>query len=410
VTGAPSPWRPLVEGETASRALEAVEGIARALAAPEILAAPGLGLNGGRAGLALFFSYVEEIQGDPAAGERAELLLDQAIDELGRTPNPPANLYGGFAGLAWVVEHLTGGGGDEAEAAETGSDGGEDPSSSIDVALRTVLGHTPWRDEFDLLGGLVGYGVYALERGARASAAPLLPAIVARLAERARPAEEGRGLVWSRTDLPERRPDPGMAHGAAGVVALLARIAREGGDERLRAEATALLEDAVEGVLPAARAGDGSEGEVAWCAGNLGLSAALLAAGRAVGRLDWEAAALDLARAAAGRRVGPDETLDPGLCHGTAGLGHLFHRLHQATGEETFREAALSWLERTLARRSPGSGVGGYRKRGKLPEGGFGWVSDPGFLGGSAGIGLALLAAAAPVEPAWDRLLLLSGR
>ena len=36
------------------------------------------------------------------------------------------------------------------------------------------------------------------------------------------------------------------------------------------------------------------------------------------------------------------------------------------------------------------------------------WADDPGFLGGSAGIALALLAAATPVEPAWDRVLLLS--
>jgi hypothetical protein len=35
-------------------------------------------------------------------------------------------------------------------------------------------------------------------------------------------------------------------------------------------------------------------------------------------------------------------------------------------------------------------------------------VADPGFLTGAAGIGLALLAATSPVEPAWDRVLLAS--
>jgi lantibiotic biosynthesis protein len=34
------------------------------------------------------------------------------------------------------------------------------------------------------------------------------------------------------------------------------------------------------------------------------------------------------------------------------------------------------------------------------------WRADPGFLTGSSGVGLALLAAATPVEPEWDRILL----
>jgi len=34
-------------------------------------------------------------------------------------------------------------------------------------------------------------------------------------------------------------------------------------------------------------------------------------------------------------------------------------------------------------------------------------VSDPSLLTGAVGIGLALLAATTPVEPMWDRILLL---
>ena len=35
-------------------------------------------------------------------------------------------------------------------------------------------------------------------------------------------------------------------------------------------------------------------------------------------------------------------------------------------------------------------------------------MSEPGFLTGAAGIALALLAAVSDVEPAWDRVLLVS--
>jgi len=38
------------------------------------------------------------------------------------------------------------------------------------------------------------------------------------------------------------------------------------------------------------------------------------------------------------------------------------------------------------------------------------WIAMPGILEGAAGIALALLAATTPIEPEWDRMLLLSGR
>ena len=69
-------------------------------------------------------------------------------------------------------------------------------------------------------------------------------------------------------------------------------------------------------------------------------------------------------------------------------------------------KAARTWAERALAMRRPGEGIGGFLAL--VPDARLerGWNSDPGFLTGAAGVGLALLAAASPVEPAWDRALL----
>jgi hypothetical protein len=100
--------------------------------------------------------------------------------------------------------------------------------------------------------------------------------------------------------------------------------------------------------------------------------------------------------------------VDAGLCHGAAGLGHLFNRLFQATGEPVLAEAARFWLEQALALRRPGRGFGGYEARIRGGDGAPTWVAEPGLLTGAAGIALALLAATAPVEPAWDRFLLVA--
>src|SRR6185369_582955 len=77
-----------------------------------------------------------------------------------------AGLYSGFAGVAWVLEHLNG---------RLFDPDGEDPGD-------------------DIAAGLVGFGVYALERLPRPGGRECLTATVARLAETAEP--QPVGLSW----------------------------------------------------------------------------------------------------------------------------------------------------------------------------------------------------------------------
>jgi hypothetical protein len=138
------------------------------------------------------------------------------------------------------------------------------------------------------------------------------------------------------------------------------------------------------------------------------VAATLLLAARAVGEPDWEAQAIAIARRAAARPAEESGVVDAGLCHGAAGLAHIFNRFYQATAEPIFKEAALSWFGRALAYRRPGAGVGGFGAVRPGPGDERVWSPEPGFLEGAAGVGLALLGAATPIEPAWDRILLLS--
>src|SRR5262249_61152253 len=96
-----------------------------------------------------------------------------------------------------------------------------------------------------------------------------------------------------------------------------------------------------------------------WCYGDPGVAAALLGAARGVAEPGWEAAALAIARRAAERPSAEAGIKDAALCHGCAGLGHLFNRMSQATGEPELAEAARAWFERTLAMRHPGRPLGG---------------------------------------------------
>jgi class I lanthipeptide synthase len=413
-------WKPLLQDDLAAQALDAVRDIAVALESQEEKESGRYAsLAGGLSGQALFYTYLALQTGEEAPAERAAQLVEKAVDVLAETPLP-ANLYTGFAGVAWTMEHLRG------RLFEEESDE-DDPVQEIDEALLSPLQRSPWPGDYDLITGLVGLGVYALERLPRPRAVTLLGHVVDRLAETADASEEGAAWFTRPEDLPEwqREFHPkgnynlGVAHGLPGVVTVLGGAAAAG-LERARP----LLDDAVRFLL--ARRQDPSVGScfstsyapweaptssrLAWCYGDPGVAAALLAAARAVGEPAWEHEALDVARAAVQRPEATSGIRDAGLCHGAAGLGHLFNRMYNTTGEEPLREAARFWFQRALELRQPGEGVGGYRSWGTIGAGinDLGWRDEPGFLEGSSGIGLALLGAISDVEPAWDRVLAIS--
>jgi hypothetical protein len=325
-----------------------------------------------------------------------------------------ASLYSGLTGVGWAIAHL--------RPRWPGSDD-EDDLAEIDEVLFDHLDQSPWRGEYDLIEGLVGFGVYALERLPQPIAITCLERVVDRLAGTAE--RQGEGTTWwtdpawlsaeTHAEFPRGYYNLGLAHGVPGVIGLLGQVCAAGvaGDK-----ARPLLDGAVRWLLdndgrdsfanwvvPGAA---GNKARLAWCYGDPGIAAALLGAARCVAEPAWEAAALAIARRATQRPFDQSGVRDAGLCHGSAGLAHLFNRMFQATGEPWLGEAARVWFERTLSMRRPGRGIGGYETWQPDAAGSPAWPPDPGLLNGSTGIALALLAATTSIEPRWDRMLLLS--
>lgn len=407
-------WRPLLTGELAERARLAVEDIAAALAAdPVELVHPGFA--DGAAGRALYYAYLGAAWPDRGHAERVDRYLDRALESLAETPMA-ARLYGGFVGMAWVAEHLR---------RVFGGPGDEDSNLPIDEALHDYLGMSPWTGDYDLIGGLTGYGVYALERLPTSIARENLARIVARLSEKA--VSDADGLAWRRTiDLmPSERHalhphgyfDLGVAHGVPGVVAVLAGALAAGVETARplfeRSLAWLMKKHDPSNAESAFASGlDAHPARSAWCYGDPGIAGALFAATRAVGDARGAAQALAIARHATTRPFERTGCVDAGLCHGAAGLALIYNRLWQATDEDVFADAARLWYVRTLDMRRADRGVAGiqsYRTRtiGDLERG---WFDDASFLTGAGGVGLALLAGISTIEPAWDRLLLNSLR
>ena len=412
-------WQPILDGELAARALDSIYSIAECLRTRRPSA--GASLAGGHAGMALLFRYLALAQ--PGAGHEtwAQHYRGLAMDALAGEPMW-ASFYGGFPGVVWAAQHLDG-------APEPDA---EDPAQEVDQAVLALLCRSPWRRDYDLVNGLVGLGVYALERLPRPAAAACLLQIVVHLEQLFVADPDGLRIhtppellrSTQATEYPHGYYNLGLAHGLPGILAVLgaiytAGICRErarrlllGGFDWLWAHR--LPQDCSqerESVFPRC-VGPGIQprpAQTTWCYGDPGIAMAMLLAARAVGERLWEERALWLARQVAKRPPGRTGVVDIGLCHGAAGMGHLLNRLFQATGEEIFQESARSWFRRTLDMRDPERGLAGYlaydpREAGADPV----WIEDAGLLVGVSGIALSLLGALTPIEPAWDRMLLAS--
>lgn len=405
------PWRPLLEATNlALPAREAADAIARDLERldPETLS-PDLNSAGGTT---LFFAYHAAAFEDPASDRAADRWLDVVSTSVATKPLR-TGLYPGFTGIGWITNHLAGG------------DGDDDPNVEIDRALEVALTRDTTGLEFDLVSGIVGTAVYSFARLPRPTAITCIERVIDHLERTARTLPEGISWFtdpsWLSPDNRSRTPNGyysfGVAHGVPAAIAVLARAVEHGiAVERARP----LLDGAVAWIL-AHRTNDLDRSQIptwvapnetpvsarsAWCYGDPGVAIVLVAAGRAAGMPSWSDVGHDLLRQLARRPREACRVVDAGLCHGAFGLAHLLARGHAATDDPELRAAAITWYERGLAMREPGKYIGGFFAHRMHEDRSFGPATDHAFLGGSAGIGLALVAALSPAEPAWDRLLL----
>src|SRR5262249_45905527 len=157
-------------------------------------------LSSGSAGLAILFAYLNQ-------AHEQKKYLKAAIDGLQKV-RMGSSLYSGFTGIVWTKDHLQ-------------KRNGEKPTESeVDTILAKYLQSKPWRADYDLVSGLVGFGVYALERLPNPEAKHCAELIVDRLAEIR--VEDRNGIAWFTNPevLPEwqreRCPDGyynlGLAH------------------------------------------------------------------------------------------------------------------------------------------------------------------------------------------------------
>ncbi|MEU0273323.1 lanthionine synthetase C family protein [Streptomyces sp. NPDC006307] len=230
-----------------------------------------------------------------------------------------------------------------------------------------------------------------------------------------------------RRDYPRGDLNLGMAHGIAGPLAVLCSAYEAGREVEGLREAVERIADWLLGWTLRDEAGPywparaGLEYEVAerrpsalftrtaWCYGTPGVAAALVRAGRAVGRPEWCAAAVEGLRAALRR----DEALwaieGATVCHGYAGLLRVVARAAAVTGDAELAAGRERLVDKVLACADEEAPFG-FRHLMRFPAAARSpvphrAVDTAGMLEGAAGVALSLLPVEDGVPLPWDRTL-----
>jgi lantibiotic modifying enzyme len=361
----------------------------------------------GTPGIIVFLIHYYTHFPEERVSEKAEKLIQELLREITEYPSWSHTFSDGLVGIKWLLEYLC-----RKEILDADSLDLSDDLNKLTFSIcKTLIEH----NNIDFLHGAVGV------LGQLSNEDEIREAIIL-LMDRAKTEEDI--LYWpdtylDETELGKKVVNIGLSHGISSQLCILSKanpgLFPEPGKE-------AILSSIIATILKAENkpgshslfpdkyyfTDENGFSGLSWCYGDMGIAFALWRSGQAMQRTDWQEEAIRIMKHAATRfETDKDFIKDACLCHGTAGIAHMFNRFYKETNLPEFRKASLQWIEATLEMSKHSDGLAGYKMwQGKDKA----WGVDYGLLEGIAGVGLALLGFLAEdtEELAWDSCLLLS--
>jgi len=368
------------------------------------------GLFDGAAGLALFYYEMSRFTAKEHYVEQAVYYFEKAyhhVIEVG------FGLSHGSSGVMWMLNYLL---------MENAIDAGaEEYLKTYDELVLARIGEL--KDNIDPMHGLLSIANYMLFRGTP-SAGACLEKIVHVLEEKQ--FQTINGVTWVCTeDDPEMdliwHVNLGYAHGVPAILYFIEKMMHAGICvdicRKLYLEGMAYF---LSYNIPDGKTYFPNRIErdqvirnyrMAYCNGDLGVACglSLIAKDMDDEQLFHTAEGMAVnAAAVAVEEIG--RMNDIGLCHGAAGNGYLFLKLYHQHRLPLLEKACLAHYRRLLELRCPGTGIAGLTALDFDKERGhFFRKLNPGFIEGTAGVGLSILSFLnGRSDNAWDKILYLS--
>ena len=374
------------------------------------------GFLGGNSGIIMFLYYFSRFSHDNNYSQIATSRIIQLIDKVQEEETLEWSLGSGIAGVCYTLQHL--------QKYEFITANSSEILGDLDNYFHKVMLLKMRKGNYDFFDGALGIGLCLLSREYFIKRMDYLLDLVG-IIYNARKKVNSKNITWITTidkkaDKEIYGSDFGIPHGLAGIILMLTKLFDNNVN---RKKIRLLLDPAINFLLlhknelglgsifpnkvdESGKAIFPSRSRIAWCYGDLGISVALWHASKSLDRKDWELEAINLMRYSSERvDLFQNGIVDAGLCHGTAGIAHIFNRMYSFTEQSFLKETALYWYDQTIKMAQFKDGLAGY-KAWQGPERGM--VNEHGFLEGIAGIGLSLISAISDINPAWDECLLLS--
>lgn len=324
-------------------------------------------------------------------------------------------LFGGYTGILWLYQYYI----------NTGFIESDEDSNNVfnvfDELIRKEFIVEKETKNYDLLYGLLGYGVYFLERNKFVTQAEVLKEIVDILEEIA--IKKEYGITWEdKFDRLENKDKElinlGFAHGIPSIIVFLSYVYKETGNKKALTLINKTVDylqyhelDVSKGSCFSFNIIDGQPdtypSRLAWCYGDLGIGYAILKSGILTSNNYFVNYGKKIINNLTNLKIDDNITAikDAGFCHGTSGVSHLFFKSFQYTGEMKFYNSSKYWIENSLKKTNPN---GGYSRYNYLnDEEKWAYELDNGLLEGGAGIGLCMLSHLDTNISHWDLCFLL---
>ena len=364
------------------------------------------GVLAGVSGLALFMYYYSRFTGESKYAEIGEQALEKAVEMI-NNGYKYHTFCAGISGLAWTCEHLEQNGFIDRDYISVFKD--------LEPYLLTCMVKDLEKKNYDFLHGGLGVGYYFLyKRNPNKKNNQLLYAGLQKTAI----AGKNDSIKWAST-----LPDSGktvynisLSHGMSSIAVILTKLKKR--YPHIALVKTLLLKtvnyilqqqlpEPVVSYFPSFSI-ESNENQhpsrLGWCYGDLGVAQALLQATQTLGNKSHESAAIEILLHNCNRRdLKENSVIDAGLCHGAAGISHIFNRLYVDTKIDAFKEASVYWMEKTLEMAHFNDSLAGFKTWQKDK-----WENHHALLVGITGIGLSILSYLNPELMNWDECLLLS--
>jgi len=363
-----------------------------------------IGLFSGICGQILFFSNSKKNDFRDLIKRNIELV----ISKINNGYNYPTFCFG-IAGVVWTIEHLISKKLIERKDAVL--------LYQLDEYLYRMMHSEIKNRNYDFLHGSIGIGVSLCKRKSSNIALKGVIELVESLYDD-RIVQSGNSMAWEFKvwdgESFRKVVNLSLSHGMASIISFCSLLLKSGIDNvKIRSVLNGAANYFVQ-YLAKPRINESifpswvENGEplypsrMAWCYGDVGIASALFSAHEATGTSEFKDAALEIFSHNATRRC--KWLVDPGFCHGAAGLSHMYRRIYNKTGIQSYCDTSNYWLQVLMNMAIYEDGIAGYKINNNFDSE---RVKSYDLLDGVSGIGLVLQEVEKKRECTWEECFLL---